>query len=63
MVRPPRRGGQRAFATTRPAEHGFGWLGRFRRLARDYERRPKPPAGSHCAVLVCVKLMRAVRYF
>lgn len=28
-------------------EHSFGWMARFRRLARDYERLPDTLAGPH----------------
>lgn len=34
-------------------ERSFGWAARFRRLARDYERLSKTPAGLHC-VLFCL---------
>jgi transposase len=36
-------------------ERSFGWLARFRRLARDYERLPETVAGLHflaCAMLL-----------
>jgi hypothetical protein len=28
-------------------ERSFGWMARFRRLARDYERLPETVAGLH----------------
>lgn len=31
-------------------ERSFGWLNRFRRLARDYERLPETLAGLHFVV-------------
>jgi transposase len=38
-------------------ERTFGWLGRFRRLARDYERLSETLAGCHwlasIALLLC----------
>ncbi|MBB5503095.1 transposase [Paraburkholderia sp. MM5384-R2] len=32
-------------------ERSFGWLDRFHRLARDYERLPETLAGLHFVVL------------
>ena len=37
-------------------ERSFGWLNRFRRLARDYERFPETPAGLHFVVLSVLTL-------
>ncbi|MBB3258375.1 hypothetical protein F4827_003243 [Paraburkholderia bannensis] len=34
----------------RVVERSFGWLNRFRRLARDYERLPETLAGLHFVV-------------
>lgn len=31
----------------RVVEHSFGWLPRFRRLSRDYERLPEVLGGLH----------------
>ena len=39
-------------------ERSFGWLGRFRRLARDYERLATTLAGLHFVAFVCVMLRR-----
>lgn len=39
-------------------ERNFGWLARFRRLARDYERLPETLAGLH--VLAYVMLPRFI---
>ncbi|WP_257806840.1 IS5 family transposase [Burkholderia glumae] len=44
-------------------ERSFGWLNRFRRLARDYERLPETLAGLHFVVFVSLMLARAVQYF
>ncbi|MBA2244195.1 MAG: IS5 family transposase, partial [Gemmatimonadetes bacterium] len=41
-------------------ERSFGWTGRFRRLARDYERLPGTLAGLHFLAFVCLLLGRAV---
>ncbi len=41
-------------------ERSFGWTGRFRRLARDYERLPSTLAGLHFLAFVCLLLARAV---
>jgi transposase len=40
-------------------ERSFGWLGRFRRLARDYERLAKTLAGWHWLAFVGLLLARA----
>ena len=37
-------------------ERPFAWLSRFRRLARDYERRPTTLARLHFAAFVCLLL-------
>ncbi|WP_185761800.1 transposase, partial [Xanthomonas phaseoli] len=34
----------------------FGWLNRFRRLARDYERLPETLAGLHFVVFTILML-------
>lgn len=44
-------------------ERSFGWLNRFRRPARDYERLPETLAGLHFVVFVSLMLSRAARYF
>ncbi|CAN5755251.1 IS5 family transposase [soil metagenome] len=41
-------------------ERSFGWMSRFRRLARDYERLPGTLAGLHFLAFVCLLLGRAV---
>jgi transposase len=37
-------------------ERSFGWMSRFRRLARDYERLPETLAGLHYLAFVIVML-------
>lgn len=37
-------------------ERSFGWLARFRRLARDYERLADTVRGLHLAVFACVMM-------
>ena len=37
-------------------ERSFGWLARFRRLARDYERLPTTLAGLHFVAFACLML-------
>src|SRR5215475_5431383 len=37
-------------------ERSFGWVSRFRRLARDYERLPETLAGLHYVVFVILML-------
>ncbi|MFP4897211.1 hypothetical protein ACLFKU_42410, partial [Paraburkholderia sp. EG304] len=37
-----------------------GWLNRFRRLARDYERPPETLAGLHFVVFAMLMLVHAV---
>ncbi|WP_322028218.1 transposase, partial [Burkholderia sp. BCC1977] len=44
-------------------ERSFGWVNRFRRLARDYERLPETLAGLHFVVFVTLMLAHAVPYF
>ena len=39
-------------------ERGFGWMARFRRLARDYERLATTLAGLHFVAYACVMLRR-----
>ncbi len=39
-------------------ERSFGWLARFRRLARDYERLPETLAGLHFVAFACLMLHR-----
>lgn len=39
-------------------ERTFGWLGRFRRLARDYERLPQTLAGWHWVAFIALWLGR-----
>jgi hypothetical protein len=38
-------------------ERSFGWLNRFRRLARDYERLPETVAGLHFVVLAIMYML------
>jgi transposase len=40
-------------------ERSFGWLSRFRRLARDYERLPETVAGFHYMVFAILLLAKA----
>jgi transposase len=40
-------------------ERTFGWLGRYRRLARDYERLDKTLAGWHWLAAVAILLGQA----
>jgi transposase len=42
-------------------ERSFGWLSRFRRLARDYERLPETLAGLHFVAFVILMLPRFIR--
>jgi transposase len=37
-------------------ERSFGWMARFRRLARDYERLPETVAGLHFMAFSCLML-------
>jgi transposase len=41
-------------------ERSFGWLNRFRRLARDYERLPETLVGLHFVVFAMLMLVHAV---
>ena len=40
-------------------ERSFGWLARFRRLSRDYERLPQVLAGLHFLIFVILMLPKA----
>jgi hypothetical protein len=42
-------------------EHSFGWMARFRRLARDYERLPETLAGLHFVAFANLMLSRLIR--
>ena len=44
-------------------ERSIGWMRRFRRLAKDYERLPETVAGLHFLSFVCILLARAVKLF
>lgn len=41
-------------------ERSFAWSGRFRRLARDYERLASTLAGLHFVAFACVMLARVM---
>lgn len=41
-------------------ERSFGWMTKFRRLVRDYERLPETVAGLHVVAFVCIMLARAI---
>jgi transposase len=41
-------------------ERSFGWLARFRRLSRDYERLPTVLAGLHFLIFVMLMLPKAL---
>ncbi|MBR7960050.1 transposase, partial [Burkholderia vietnamiensis] len=41
-------------------ERSFGWLNRFRRLTRDYERLPETLAGLHFIVFAVLMLVHFV---
>ena len=41
-------------------ERSLGWLARFRRLSRDYERLPEVLAGLHFLIFVILMLPKAV---
>jgi len=43
-------------AGERDAVRSFGWMSRFRRLARDYERLPETLAGLHFLAFVILML-------
>ncbi len=40
-------------------ERSFAWMSRFRRLARDYERRDETLVGMHVLAFACLMLRRA----
>jgi transposase len=40
-------------------ERSFGWMARFRRLARDYERLASTLVGLHFVAFVCLMLSKA----
>ncbi len=42
-------------------ERSFGWLARFRRLTRDYERLPEMLGGLHFLVIAVLMLPAAAR--
>jgi transposase len=42
-------------------ERSFGWMARFRRLARDYERLPETVAGLHFIAFAMLMLARVVQ--
>lgn len=42
-------------------ERSFGWMARFRRLARDYERLPETLAGLHYLAFVILMLKNVVK--
>jgi transposase len=42
-------------------ERSFGWMARFRRLARDYERLPETLAGLHFLAFAMLMLHRFVQ--
>jgi len=44
----------------RGVERSFGWMSRFRRLARDYERLPETLAGLHYLAFVIMMLKNAL---
>ena len=44
-------------------ERSFGWVNRFRRLARDYERLPQTLAGLHFVVFTILMLHNAATLF
>jgi transposase len=43
-------------------ERSFGWINRFRRLARDYERLPETLAGLHFVIFAMLMLARIQPY-
>jgi putative transposase len=53
--RPPRRPGRRGFQVLPKrwiVERTFGWLGRYRRLSKDYEQNPRSSeAWIYCAMI------------
>jgi len=44
-------------------ERSFGWMSRFRRLARDYERLPETLAGLHYLAFVILMLKNVAEIF
>lgn len=42
-------------------ERSFGWLARFRRLSRDYERLPQMSSGLHFLVFAVLMLSAAAQ--
>jgi len=44
-------------------ERSFGWLARFRRLARDYERLPQVVTGLHFIAFACLLLNKSMILF
>ena len=42
-------------------ERSFGWLARFRRLSRDYERLPEVLSGLHFLVFAVLMLPNAAK--
>jgi transposase len=43
-------------------ERSFAWAGRFRRLARDYERLPETIAALHFVVFAILMLLKALPF-
>ena len=58
--------GPKAFRGVLPrrwvVERSFGWLIRFRRLAKDYERLASTLAGMHLAVFAVIMLARLAKW-
>jgi transposase len=44
-------------------ERSFAWAGRFRRLARDYERLPAVLAGLHFLVFACLMMHQVIHLY
>ncbi len=44
-------------------ERSFGWLARFRRLSRDFERLPHVLAALHFLVFVTIMLLKAALFW
>lgn len=64
MVKPPQAKKGFALLPRRGVvERSFGWLNRFRQLARDYERLPQALAGLRFVTLAPLMLARAGQYF
>ena len=42
-------------------ERSFGWLNRFRRLTRDYERLASTLEGMHLLAFACIMMQRAAK--